>query len=225
MNQEEVRGGQAALGRNVFLEGASNGAPSVMFLGNSVTWHGPKDDIGWSGAWGMAASAREKDYAHLLMGRVRARHPRARFVLTQGAVWERALEQCDLAAEFGPALRFPADVIIFTLGANTSEEGLTQPRFRDAMEALLAYLSTEKTRWLLCSNLFGGAKNGAINGAIREVAGRSGSEYIDLGDILLSPENRALGLFGHQGVANHPGDLGMARIAERIWPHLEKALK
>ena len=33
----------------------------VLFLGNSITKHGPKADIDWSGNWGMAATAEAND--------------------------------------------------------------------------------------------------------------------------------------------------------------------
>ncbi|MEI6540199.1 MAG: hypothetical protein WCO86_11845, partial [Planctomycetota bacterium] len=41
-------------------------ADRILVLGNSLTLHGPKAEIGWAGNWGMAASAQDKDYVHLL---------------------------------------------------------------------------------------------------------------------------------------------------------------
>ena len=42
----------------------------ILFLGNSITLHGPAPEIGWTGNWGMAASARDKDYVHQLLDRI-----------------------------------------------------------------------------------------------------------------------------------------------------------
>ena len=43
-----------------------------------------------------------------------------------------------------------------------------------------------------------------------------GAIYVDAGPLGLQDENKAIGLFAHKGVANHPGDLGMRRLAELV---------
>ena len=43
-----------------------------------------------------------------------------------------------------------------------------------------------------------------------------GAVYVDAGVLGLKAENKAVGRFAHWGVANHPGDLGMRRLADLI---------
>lgn len=38
----------------------------VMIIGNSIMRHGAAPQLGWNSDWGMAATSRDKDYAHLL---------------------------------------------------------------------------------------------------------------------------------------------------------------
>ncbi len=42
----------------------------ILCVGNSILRHGNADNIGWHGDWGMAASAEDKDYYHLLQKKV-----------------------------------------------------------------------------------------------------------------------------------------------------------
>ena len=52
----------------------------VMFVGNSITLHNVKPEIGWFNYCGMAASTAEKDYVHLLEKRISEKHPDAAFL-------------------------------------------------------------------------------------------------------------------------------------------------
>lgn len=213
---------QIAAGEYVLLEGKPEGAPRILFLGNSITWHGPKADIGWSGNWGMAASCRERDYVHLLMDRVLKICPGAAFCIVQGAVWERSLDQCDLEACFAPARNFRADIVCYTLGANVPSEAFEPRGYKAAMRRLLHYLGdAAHARFIIGTNFWNDAKAGAA----REFARENDLPMAELSDLLIPEENRAVGLFEHQGVANHPGDLGMERIAGRIWEKMEPMLK
>ena len=49
----------------------------------------------------------------------------------------------------------------------------------------------------------------------------AGAIYVDAGPLGGQEANMAIGLFGHKGVARHPGDLGMRRLADLILSGLE----
>jgi hypothetical protein len=39
--------------------------PNLIVIGSSITWHVSDPSIGWNGSWGMAASAEDRDFAHV----------------------------------------------------------------------------------------------------------------------------------------------------------------
>ena len=51
---------------NVYHLGNPLAKKRLLIIGNSITLHGPRADIGWHYNWGMAATKPENDYVHKL---------------------------------------------------------------------------------------------------------------------------------------------------------------
>ena len=78
---------------------------------------------------------------------------------------------------------------------------------------MLKYLNTDQKAKIVLTTGFW--KHIADDG-IREYSALQNLPLIELGDLGEDDEMKAIGKFEHVGVANHPGDLGMQNIAERI---------
>ncbi len=199
----------------VKFEGKPGGSPRVMFLGNSITWHAPKAEIGWHGDWGMAASSKENDYAHIMMRKISERYPDAYFCIVQGAIWERTYKDCDYEGNFSAAKDFNPDIIISKLVDNIPNAEFEHEPFIENMGKLHKYLSgTRDDVSIIETSSFG--TNEIKDKAIKAYTEKAGAKYIYIGDINKNPENLAIGLFEHGGVAGHPGDKGMQVFADRL---------
>ena len=51
---------------------------------------------------------------------------------------------------------------------------------------------------------------------LREIAEKKGYSFVHISDLGENDEYKSVGKFWHDGVAQHPNDLGMRVIAERI---------
>lgn len=190
------------------------GGIRVLFVGNSITRHGVCDDIGWHVDWGMAASAQEKDYVHLVAAEVLKEHPDAAFCICQAAEWERnCYHGEDTFSYYREARNFGADVIVMRLVENCPQGDYDGERYREEYGKLLAYLNPTGQASVIITT---GFWKHIADGAIREFAERKGYAMVELNDLGEADCMKALGLFAHSGVANHPGDLGMQAIADRI---------
>ena len=197
------------------------GAPRILFLGNSITKHPPKSDIGWTGNWGMAASAQDKDYVHHLIQRFAAAAggtvPEVR--IENIAEFEREHRTFDVTTKFKAHADFKADTIILAIGENvpalTTEAD--KVAFHTALTKLLALLKQNHTPALFVRSSFWA--DPVKDAILRQVCQDAGGIFIDIHQLGTDEQNyaRSEREFSDPGVAAHPGDAGMAAIAEAIW--------
>lgn len=191
----------------------------VLFLGNSITKHGPKADIDWSGNWGMAASAEANDYVHLVTKALTEKAGTAPQVMVKNiADFERAYSGYDIAAKLKEAIEFKADLIILAIGENvpglkTAEE---KTKLQASITTLLSALKGERKPTILVRSCFWA--NAAKDEALQLACTTVGGIYVNIGSLSKDESNyaRSERPYKHAGVANHPGDKGMAAIAAAL---------
>jgi len=194
----------------------------VMFVGNSITLHGKNAGIGWPGEWGMAASAAENDYVHRIMAACSDNGADCAFCICQVAEWERQYRNGkSILPQFESARAFCADIIVMRFVENCPKKDFDPEAFRKEALALLQYLDPSGNAKIILTT---GFWHHPADGAIAELAKERNWPLAELGDLGERDEMKATGLFEHTGVANHPGDLGMKHIAERIFNILKTEL-
>jgi hypothetical protein len=185
----------------------------VVIVGNSITRHPAKPEIGWNNDWGMAASAREKDFVHLLINRFQQKAPGAQVKFQNIAEWERTYWKYDLS-RLDTVKTFKPDLLIVRLGENVQKDSVAIMKFQTYFPQLLDRLASDSTRIVVASSFWPG--NPAI-AVMKQVCEQRGVTYLALDHLDADPKNKALGLFADPGVAIHPSDQGMQAIADAIW--------
>jgi alpha-galactosidase len=142
------------------------------------------------------------------------------------ADFERAHVGYDIAGKLKDAIDFQADLIILAIGENvpalkTSEE---QTAFQDSVTKLLTALKAgrQPAPVLLVRSCFW--KNTAKDQALQQASTTAGARFVDI-SALSGDESlyaRSERPYKHAGVANHPGDKGMAAIATALLEALGK---
>ncbi len=197
----------------ISFETTENADIKLLFLGNSITRHGKAENLGWCGDWGMAASSKENDYVHKLISKFCQKGIKVSVCIANLSDWERTRNMDLLFTKYSSALRFNADYVIVRLGENACPD---------------KYLSEFELCYGELTDLFSG--NGAkivltdlfweyepFDNFVAELAKARGYAFAEIHDLGNDDEMKAIGKFSHNGVAVHPGDKGMAEIAERIF--------
>ena len=191
----------------------------ILFLGNSITRHGPAPAIGWLGDWGMAASAKDKDFVHVLTKSLSANAGAEPEVMVKNvADFERQYAAYNPDEKLKDVLAFGADLVIVALGENVpsldSDEAKVQ--FRNSLQKLLQGLKADRRPTIVVRSCFW--PNQAKDQILRQACQEVGGIFVDIGPLSKDESNyaRSERQFQHAGVAAHPGDKGMQAIADAI---------
>lgn len=206
---------------NVYIYGDTG--YRVLFVGNSITKHRPKPQVGWNNDCGMAASSPENDYVHLLIDKFRKEYRNdTSFCIAQVANFERNFSvenlQNYIEEHFSKAKDYKPNIIIMFFGANVSKEYDIDPdpkvRFGYAYEQLRNYFVNNDS---LVFHSQGFYIRPILDAEKQEVAEKYGDTFINIENIRNRKETH--------GMFNHPGDIGMREIADTFWKVIKPHLK
>jgi hypothetical protein len=205
----------------------------VLVIGNSITSHPPLPNDGWYHNWGMAASAEDKDFVHVLFNQINthaAVNGKGRLRYENIAVFERDFYLFDsvrLNQHFKKHREYNPHLVIFRWGDNVSDSLALVHSFKSKFSQLIKYFKQNDKLvpcFIITSSWYA---NPVVNQQMLDVSKENKTHYIDLGGMrdlpgLTAEEN---GLFLNGGVASHPSDRGMQAIASSIYEGLQDMIK
>lgn len=187
----------------------------VLILGNSITYHGEKDEIGWHGNWGMAASSAARDYVHILFETLKNMYENIQFCIAQVSSLEIDFCNKEHMKDYAIIKDYSPDITVLRFGENIKPSAYDMTELEENYDYFIKnYLMGDKTNLIFTTRFM---KDDCIDGMIRKCSVAYGGITVELGDLGDDDNMKAIGKFEHAGVQDHPGDLGMKTIAERIY--------
>lgn len=189
---------------------------NILIFGNSITIHVPDVSIGWYGNWGMAATSKDKDYVHVL-----EKLTKASIQPINISAWENSPSTFDLSSLDRYLLNNP-DLILIRLGENVSEPSV----FNKSLETFVARIKSRvPSAKIIITGTFW--ENLVVTKILNEFADKNGYMFVPLTQLarnenisfigdLTKGEDGFIHPVSSRAVADHPGDIGMQKIAETI---------
>ena len=194
-------------------------ADRIVFLGNSITLHGPAETVQWAGNWGMAASEQEKDYVHVVVNSLAGLTGKKPAIMVANiADFERQHVTFDVDANFKKFFDFKPDMVVVAIGENVppldSEQAKTN--YKVAFLKLLKAIKEHGQPTIFVRSCFWA--NPSKDEIMRQCSTAVGGVYVDVGSLGRDSSNAARSerTFPHGGVAGHPGDQGMKALADAL---------
>jgi hypothetical protein len=184
----------------------------ILVLGNSITYHPPDPSIGWNAAWGMAATAANKDYFSLLKDNLKEQFPELEMIRENVYPFERKFYALNLD-QYDYLKEFQADLIIIRLGENIPTEKISEWNFSESIQEFAAYLSTASTKVLVTTTFW---PNPPVNEQLHHAASQKNWEVVNIVSLGINQMYMAIGKFENEQVARHPNDVGMQAISSSL---------
>ena len=195
----------------------------LLILGNSITRHLPLAEVDWHDDWGMAASFRDRDFAHLLVQKVAAAtgvEPSS--MIANIADYERNHAVDDIQQRFKTFVDFQAEIVVMAIGENVPklDTEASQLAFKDSFARVKSLLTADSKPALIVRGCFG--DDAVKDNIMCAVAQAAGGVFVSVARLAQREENlaRSERTYTHGGVGGHPGDRGMAAIADAIFSAL-----
>jgi uncharacterized protein len=205
-------------------------AERILFLGNSITAVPQLNLPTW---WGLSASTVPKDYVHLLVGAIDAKTGGNLTMIPTPSPTTNAdgsVDQCEsnviniadvfergyasyTASKIKKQLAWKADIVILQFGENIPPETFNADVFKVSLKKLVADLKESSDPHIVMPSQILGA-NPTVDEIKRNVCAEDPTHrvFVDLSSVTKDPAN--MGAYGH------PGDKGMALIAETLFQAL-----
>lgn len=212
----------------------------VLIIGNSITKHLPSPSNGWLGNWGMAATSEENDYVHILISRINKKYSDIEFKWENIYEFEKYFYNYSKfdTKKYKPLADYGADIIIATFGANIrnvtneqdseleTDEIFTPDSYSDIIEF---FNPSGKAEVLACITTLTPDENAEI---IKLSAQKNGYILVDMSDLTerkytaadYKENSEVFTSNVTEPVLNHPGNLGMEKMAERLFTVLTRLL-
>jgi hypothetical protein len=187
----------------------------IAIIGNSITSHWAKPDVGWFQSNGMAASNVAHDFAHLLIHKIRATAADS-YVRNFYPFETDSKGAADNIASLTPVIADPPEIVVIELGDNVAGRNpMKLAAFDSNYAALLDKVKGAKK--LFCLSTWWERR--FTDMIIEHQCKAAGGTFVYIGDIYVDPINRDLSLPHYPGafVDKHPKDYSMQRIAFRLW--------
>ncbi|MGY3214336.1 SGNH/GDSL hydrolase family protein [Mucilaginibacter sp. HD30] len=190
----------------------------ILVLGNSITYSPANPSIGWNGNWGMAASAADNDFVHLLSTYLKNVNPDNVVLSKNIAEFEVNFDTYNFDANLKTLRDAKPTLIVLRIGENVtrnSEAALFEQKYQE----LLNYFKTNNpsVKILAVGSVW----------PDREMPTDVMKKYSDFVPLVFMQQdvsNFAFGKFTDNGVASHPSDKGMTTIANTIYKTMQQML-